>query len=435
MAIALMAITCLTVAINILLFLSIIPAVRDKNNMAVYILIVSLIIIDSALFCYFASDQTDQVTTLGMIIILITALIPALIVWKSTSPFSYSIVQADIASAGTMIQNAATSLYASPARTPVTKDVKFDASMALLPGQKRGFSVSMYLGIAFGNDLTIDSSVSIPLFIRSDTSNLTTTKYNFGMSTWNNFVLDDTTCPVALPGDTDVVSKKCPLIWMVIDKPAMPQFDNVSDNANVTLKGNAARIYFKTDFNQTRPESGVDLMNEIEGCKSVDPLTTSCTFFKGSNKFEASSKYFNMNLTNQRLTHVAFVFSEDTIYNSELKVYKDILNVSIFVDGGLNETHSYTGRVFMSSNNLVALPQQLMTPTLDPASGTANVLLNSKVARMQYFDFPLTPGDIRILAQMKVQSNYTGGVQVPGTTNQDENVQEMVSGRHPSDCS
>lgn len=435
MAVALMAITSLTVAINILLFLSIVRAVRDQNKTAVYIPIVCLIIINVALFCYFSSDQTDMVATVGLLIILIVALIPSIIVWASSSPFSYSIVQADVASAGTMIQNAAVPLFVSSTTTqPVWKTVPFDASLALIPGQKKGFSVSMYLGIAFGKELVIDSTVNVPLFIRSDSSNLQTDTYKFGANTWNDFVLDDTTCPVSLPGsDNSVVSKKCPLIWMVLDKPTMPQYTG-GGSANVTLKSNAARVYFKTDFNQTRPESGVDLMNEIEGCKSVDPLTTSCTFFKGSNKFEASSKYFNMSLTNQALTHVAFVFSEDTAYDSELKVYKDMLSVSVFVDGRLSETHSYNGRVFMSSNTMCALPQQLMTPALDPNSGTARVLSNSRLARVQYFDFPLTPGDIQILAKMSVSSSYSGGGTTPGG-NQDENVQEMVSGRRASDCS
>ena len=318
----------------------------------------------------------------------------------------YSLVfKNDIGDFGYTLVDGVTSMVG---RDPDQKIMSFDNTEILEPGQTKGFSISMYMGLNYGSAVSSskykwnqkNDSIRVPLFVRGQIS-----KTN----------LQDT--------GSQVVDKS-PLIWLVLDKSA-----NSGDVAAPFVPR------FEVEFNHAQPAtaaaaSGVDDLGD-NACQVVDDITARCRFFKDSATFEAYDDAQDLRIdpsgpdSAKRLKHVAFVFEEVFAGNKMNKDY--VTRVSVFVGSKLKQTHTFPGTVRISDNRVSVLPRALFSDSTNPLSSSttpdqSDFLSECRIGIVKYYAYPLSSDQIRAFAGRVVPLDITANKQARAGGNTDTNI-------------
>lgn len=390
---------CIFLVIMFLMMLQTVYVTKQQNNSlgfyTSFAILIALIVV--AVFAAFeCMNKETYITKFLMIVSLILLMVLIIVIWKSNEPFKSPVMKFDINSIGQVLQEDYISLFDT--RSPDPKLLTFDASRTFRRGDRVGFTFSMYIGMKY-NNITDLKQMKIPLLIRGNPSNKEA--ITFKEDVFSEYVMkkpatsDAISCPLnaAHANGAEVIIEKCPLIWLVVEK-----------NTSTQVTDNDARIYFQVEFNQTRPETGPDLVDDItnRNCRSVDPLTASCSILQNNVKFSAVSKYFNVTQNGMNMTNVMFVFEEVSVPTAEgSDIHTDVTNITVYIDGKPLETVTYQGRVFMSSNQAQVTPKNL-TPTMSMSG------VEAQIARVQYFPRPLSEEEIGNVANaVKIPFGYT----------------------------
>lgn len=390
--------SCIFILIMFLMMLQTVYVTRKQNNTlgfyTSFSILIALILV-GVFTAFECMNKETYITKFLIVVSLILLMVLVVIVWKSNEPFKTEVMKLDINSVGQVLQEDAISLLGNT--TPDPKLLSFDSSRMYRPGDKVGFTFSMYLGFKFQNIANLET-MKIPLLLRGDTTKQLIT---FDETTFSNYVInkpttpETVTCPLSAyhKNGESIIVKKCPLIWLIIEKSGGGQ---VTDNDT--------RVYFQVEFNQTRPETGPNFVDDLtnRNCRSVDPITASCDVLKNNVRFSAVSKYFNVTQNGMNMTNVMFVFDEVSVPTTEGSDIKtDITNITVYINGAPMETVSYQGRVFMSDNVAHVIPKIANVNT--SAQG-----FEAQIARVQYFNRPLLDEEIQSIANtVMIPYGYT----------------------------
>lgn len=337
-----------------------------------------------------------------ILIALVVLLAIVIVIWRADEPFKQPVTGSDIGTLGQVILTDATDVKILGTQQ-VTK-LAFDNKQPLKIGEKKGFTISMFIGARYPNTALMSATNTrfrVPLFIRGD---IQKARVDFNESEYNTYVVTKSIananeCPYSgyhRNGD-EIILRKCPLIWLIVE---MPQ-------SNSTIKDNELKMYFQVEFNQSRPETDSALIDDItnRNCKSVDPITAKCTILKNNVKFAAISKFFDINRNNNMMSNVTFVFEEVTVPTFEgSAMYKDMTNITLYINGKALETSSYEGRVHITGNLAQALPDVLPPSEKTTLSSQA---FDCQLANVQYFNKPLSSSEIEsFVSSSKISFGY-----------------------------
>lgn len=382
---------------------------QQKNTLGFYSTFAAICVLGAAsgFIIMQCLKDTEYMCKFYILIALLIVLGIIVVIWMSKEPYKQTLVNFDVSTVGQLLQEDAISLsvgFPTAIIDPPIQQLAFDGSEALRQGEKKGFTISMYVGLKFpkSDGLSQKVNAKIPLFMRGNT---TTSAVEFPIEVFDKFVLSknsmNSTCkynPEHQNGNAVILSK-CPIIWLVLETPEVP-----TNSTTAAISENDMKVYFIVEFNQSRPEDGHYLTSDINdrNCKSVDPITATCMMLHKNARFPANSYMFNVDRRGSMLTNVTFVFQEDMIPSSEgSSIYDDVTNVSVYVNGKLFETTSYQGKMLMTSNNAMVLPR----------IGDGNLIgsgLDGQIAKVQFFHKPLSEADVATMTNnMQIPYGYT----------------------------
>jgi hypothetical protein len=287
-------------------------------------------------------------------------------------------------------------------REPDKTRMSFDNEEILVPGQTKGFSVSMYIGLNYGSENTNgykwnknNDLIKIPLFVRGQT-------FKTALQDYGPTVVD-----------------KSPLIWLVLDK-TMPSNDvAVPFIPKFLIEFNHAQA--------TYAQAGDD-----NSCKVVDDITASCQFFKESATFDAFEDAQALRIdpngppAANRLKHVAFVFEEMFVGDAKLKK-QYVTKISVYVGSKLKQTHTFRGSVRVSDNRVSLLPRTLYMDATDPLKASpapydTGFLRESRIGYVKYYAYPLSSDQIGKFAARHVPLKITEDAKNAASGNTDTDL-------------
>eukprot|EP00798_Chlamydomonas_sp_ICE-L_P019584 gene19584-26267_t len=299
-------------------------------------------------------------------------------------------------------------------REPAQEVMGFDNEEILEIGQRKGFSISMYMGLNYSNMTNAalnagngykwnkaNDTLRIPLFVRGQT--FTTDLKDYGIQ----------------------VVDKSPLIWLVLDNK------EPTDDVAIPFLPR-----FEMEFNHTQPP-GNDAAESIDelgqnACKTIDGLTAKCKFYDDSATFDAYEDAQSLRIdpcgpANARyLKHMAFVFEEDFVGNNKMR--KDhVTRVSVYIGNRLKQTHTFPGTVRISDNSVSILPKALYRDSSDIMRQTTKphespFLQDCRLGYVKYFSYPLSEHQIKEFASRKVPLTISDEANAMKAGNRDTNI-------------